>query len=358
MPKPIIKRNAVDYQPVEFEEFKPTRPKHVIPADAVQIEGAPEKSNRKAVEIIASKQVRASSQNVEICVDDFSDTPFIQAPTDGLDSLAPMEDADADSSVDAEQLAELRLEWEEEWRAKLELALKSASEDAHQQGYQAAKEELEEDLAKQKEVFSNTLLRFHETWENFIKRNEPLLLEIALEITQFIVDAPLPGRFSRITESTLSEALEGLSRDTPITLSLNPIDLMSMQETGVMQLIKDQFLTLRLDPQPALSEGNWIIQTPRQAIRKVSEELLMNLKGQFGLYEQAYTELETHVTQSGYDEAYIPPVTNVAVSTTRPAPITDQSESLQTLDFSPATSTADKKSLDYQSLPDALSADE
>ena len=71
-------------------------------------------------------------------------------------------------------------------------------------------------MAKAKADFAESLLRLQENWESFIKRSETLLMEIALEITQFVLDAPMPEKYAHATERVLAETLERLSGETPI----------------------------------------------------------------------------------------------------------------------------------------------
>ena len=340
MPKPILKKDSVQFKKADLEQFA-TRPHTVISSESVR-EIDPENkplSSRKNKSIIRNTDVRLRAERIEICLHDFDATEIALPDEPGLDSLlAPVEEVAQENKIDAEQLQRIQDEWERDWQDKLELAVKVATDEGIKRGYEEAQAELVQQREKIKEEFNTSLKQFQESWDNYIKRSETLLLRIALEITQFIVDIPLPGHYSDITERILNETLDQLSRDTPLTLSLNPLDLLRMQESGVMELIKEQFSGIRWDPQPNLKEGNWIIQTPRQAIRRITDELLDNLKNQFGLSDHPSNEVEISSTLPGYDLDYIPPVTNVAVSTTQ-IPLQLDQDQIQNVVFSPATST-------------------
>ena len=338
MPKPILKRDSVSFKKAELESFTP-RTSGIISSESVrQIEPDEQlRPARKNNGIIRKSDVRLKAERIEICLQDFN------APTASIESELPLdplnlEEEENESTFNEEQLVQIQEEWDREWKIKLDLAVENAQQEGFQNGLAEAREELKNEHIRLKGEFKDNLMQFQESWDNYLKRSETILLKIALEITQFIVDVPLPGHFSDITERILNETLDQLSRDTPLTLSLNPLDLLRMQESGVMELIKEQFSGIRWDPQPTLKEGNWIIQTPRQAIRRITDELLDNLKNQFGLSDQSQHELEISSTLPGYDLEYIPPVTNVAVSTTQ-IPTTLDEDHIQNVVFSPATST-------------------
>ena len=339
MPKPILKRDSVSFKKAELENFAP-RVSGVISSESVR-ELEPENKPLQARNnkgIIRSDDVRVKAERIEICLQDFTKPAALAKEEVALDSLA-FDQEENETKFDEEQLKLFQEEWDRDWQSKMDLAIENAKQEGFQSGLAEAKEELKNEHIRLKEEFKNNLNQFQESWDNYLKRSETILLKIALEITQFIVDVPLPGHYSDITERILNETLDQLSRDTPLTLSLNPLDLLRMQESGVMELIKEQFSGIRWDPQPTLKEGNWIIQTPRQAIRRITDELLDNLKNQFGLSEQNQSEPEINSTLPGYELEYIPPVTNVAVSTTQ-IPTSINEDHIQNVVFSPATSTA------------------
>ena len=370
MPKPIIKRNAVRFESANLEEFS-LGPRSVIPSKSVDLIEEDENKNlhpRKR-SIIPGSDVRVQSQSIEICHFDFT------APQEESLQIAEPEqtqEANKDDSIDSEQLEQFRLQLEQEWAEKLAAAVDGAKEAAFEEGYARAKETFEKKAENSKREFEKGLDRIKESWENYLKRSETILMQIALEITQFVIDIPLPKQYTDITERVLNNALDQLGRETPLSLSLNPLDLLRLQESGMMDVIKDKFPALRWDPQPTLKEGNWIIQTPKQAIRRISDELLHHLKDQFGLVEHGQTDIEVHSTLPGYEIEYIPPVTNVAVSTT-PVPLTEQNhisgpvptttpiqfdhEQIKNVVFSPATSTTSHSSAPIPDLTDLPESD-
>ena len=339
MPKSILKKDIVNFNKVDLEDFSPPVPSLISSESVREVDsGEVQQPSTRKKTIISSNDVRFRAERVEICIQDFSNPEPLIAPEQTYNGLPPEEDDEEESAIGLEQIEALKETWNQEWQIKLDEAVEEAQKAGFKEGQEKAREELKKEHAELKESFSLNLKLLQETWDNYIKRSETILLKIALEITQFIVDIPLPGHYTDITERVLNETLDKLSRDTPLTLSLNPLDLLRMQESGVMELIKEQFSGLRWDPQPTLKEGNWIIQTPRQAIRRITDELLDNLKNQFGLVDQTH-ETEISSTLPGYDIEYIPPVTNVAVSTTQ-IPVQIKEKDLQNVAFTAATSTA------------------
>ena len=368
MPKSIIKSDSVRIERADLEEFT-TIPQPVIRSSNVRWtdEDEDRKALKKSRNIIPNTDVRVQSERIEICQFDFSAPQEPSSPPKSLEQEAHEEQ----ETINQEQLEELKAQLEEEWQKKVDQAVENAQKTAFEEGYNRAKEQYEKKVENSKREFERGLDRIKESWENYLKRSETILMQIALDITQFIIDMPLPKQYSDITERILNDALDQLSRETPLTLSLNPLDLLRLQESGMMDVIKDKFPALRWDPQPTLKEGNWIIQTPQQAIRRISDELLHHLKDQFGLLEHSQPETDINSTLPGYEIEYIPPVTNVAVSTT-PAPLNQQTtisspestsatldrdnQPVQNAIFSPATSTANNSSPDIPSisnLPDS-----
>lgn len=338
MPNYLLKRDALNLEPMEFEELSGHVSRVIRPA-ASDPKPAPVRARR----VIRSDSALLQADTVDICSTSFSDedTP----DTSGTGQATP-----ENKLVDAAELEALRKEWDLAWQEKIEATEKETRIEAFARGYEAAKEELQSKVDQSQKDFHAGLGRLQETWDSLIKRSETLLLEIALEIVEFLVDAPLPDRFTHATERALLEALELLSRDVPISLSLNPVDLLQLQESGILAHIKDQFPSIRLDPQTTLKEGNWIVQTPRQAIRRVSDELLANLRDQFGLSDSTYREIDLKPQPASQTEQEIPPVMNVAV-TTSPIPSADSLDALSNMAFSPASSTAKETTSDYLDLP-------
>ena len=354
MPKPILKRAHVKFKPASLEEFS-ISPQSIIPADSVR-EDEPQTGpvRPKHIPVIRKQNVQKIPKQVDIFVKGVRDE--MPLPSNTKEEIPEVLESHRQVTYSEEQLEELQNQWQKEWDLKLEISVEEARKESFEEGYNKAKEDLEEEVEKQKEQLAEGLRRLKDNWESFIQRSETQLLEIALEVTKFIIDAPLPNQLSNATHQILSETLETLSRETPITISLNPLDLLRFQEAGIMQLIKDQFPGLRWDPQPTLSEGNWIIQTPRKAIRRISDELLTNLKSQFGLLEQTSSDLEITSSQPGIDVEYLPPVNHVAVSTT-PAPRSIEESQLKNLAFSPASSTANNPLNDFQNLQNRTDTD-
>ncbi len=333
MAKHLLKSDSFSIEPAEFEELSYDSP-NVLRAYQRGRKSSPEVSKHPlSKNLIRHDAAREQPETVEICISPLFDSDVAEEQA--------TQEKERERAEEASRVAAIQQEMDKVWQIKLDEAVEKARSEAYGRGYADAKEELAQELNIEKAAFTYALNNLQGTWESFINRSETLLLEIALEIAHFLVDAPLPERFSKSTESALLEALEILSREVPVRLSLNPVDFLRLQESGLTTHIEDQFATLRWDPQPTLKEGNWIIQTPRQAIRRVSEELLANLRDRFGLNENTQRDLMPRQKPATEDQ-HIPPVNNITVSTTS---MKNQQELdlSSTMPFTTATSTAPVK---------------
>lgn len=370
MPKPIIKRSSVQLENADFEEFVAQNKSIIRSSNVVEVSDEEELlPNKKKRHIIRGSDVRVQSEGIEICLFDFAG----ESHTPPLAGSAKEEIAlEEEEEIISEDFQEFQRTIEAEWQLKLENAAEEARKSGYAEGFNDAKQEYEKKAEQSKRAFESGLARFKVSWENYLKRSETILMQIALEITQFIIDAPLPKKYSDVTQAVLNDALDHLSHETPLSLSLNPLDLLRLQESGMMDVMKEKFPALRWDPQPTLKEGNWIIQTPKQAVRRISDEILDHLKDQFGLADHGQADIEVNSTVPGYEIEYIPPVTNVAVSTT-PVPLSEPlssdnlskppttlslaEEQLQNVAFSPATSTANGPSTGLSDLSEIKDSD-
>ena len=343
----LLKSDSLGIEPAEFEDLSND------PAKVIRAYKHGRKSNEEVSEHPLAKnflrQDATTEQHepVEVCMSPLFD-PQQEQPQE--------EPEEEEQAIAPDELAAIKQEWDELWQAKMEDAVEKARTEAYGRGYTDAQTTLTQEMNAEKEAFTDALKTLRTTWESFINRSETLLLEIALEIAHFLVDAPLPERFSKSTESAMLEALEILSREVPVKLSLNPVDFLRLQESGLSKHIENQFATIRWDPQPTLKEGNWIIQTPRQAIRRVSEELLASLRDRFGLNENTQRDLVPRQKPAAGESNKIPPVTNIAVTTTSMA---DQQEIdlSSPMSFSTATSTAAGLQQPRIKAPEAQEAD-
>ncbi len=325
----LLKKDSLGIEPAEFEDLSNSKTRVVRAYKHGRKSNEEVTAHPLAKNLIRQGTARAEPQPVEI---------FVSSLFDG-DAYPEPEEPDEEALIEAAKVAELKAAWDATWQTRLDAAVERTSAEAYARGYSEAQEALKEEVRQEKDAFIEALNTLKGTWESFINRSETLLLEIALEVAHFLVDAPLPERFSKTTESALLEALEVLSRDVPIRLSLNPVDFLRLQESGLTNHLEDQFATLRWDPQPTLKEGNWIIQTPRQAIRRVSEELLASLRDRFGLNENTQRDLVPRQKPQKRESGQIPPVTNIAVTTTMMAE-QQEIDLSSPMSFTTATSTA------------------
>jgi flagellar assembly protein FliH len=345
MPNYLLKKDTLNLEPLEFEDLSGDRPRILRALPQEEPEEAP-------AAVPAHKIIRRDSMRELGEIVDIFSTSLLDEDDETEEPVGAEEDDLYQTGLDPAELEAILAERDADWQLRLDAAIESARAEGYDRGFEEARGQLEAGFDKTKVDFVQALAKLQGTWEGFIQRSEALLLEIALEIAEFLVDAPLPVRFTHATEQALVEALENLSHDVPISLALNPVDLLNLQESGMLEHIKDQFPSIRMDPQPTLKEGNWIVQTPRQAIRRVSDELLTNLRDRFGLLDSVQRDLELNATSGQQDDRSLPPVMNVAV-TTSSIPQPGLLGLASTMAYSLSSSTAIDAPDEYLDLPEA-----
>ncbi len=215
MPNYLLKRDTLNLEPMEFEELTGNSSRIIRSSSAA--------SKPATIPVRARRVIRSESALLKADAVDITSTSFYDG---GSNAFGPDNANPENKLIDTAELETLRTEWDVAWQAKLDEAEKKTRIEAFAKGYEAAREELQSNIQQTQNDFHAGLSRLQGTWDSLIKRSETLLLEIPLEIVEFLIDAPLPDRFTHATERALLEALELLSRDVPISLSLNPVDLL------------------------------------------------------------------------------------------------------------------------------------
>ncbi len=178
-------------------------------------------------------------------------------------------------------------ELEAEWQARLEEAVArtraEAYEEGYEQGYVAAEAALQASFDQRKAMLEEDVARLQAAWKETMKKSEPLLVSLAFEMVKQLLDAPLPHDVRAVSARTLAEALEQFGEDTPIEISLHPDDLSRLQAYGLTDDLQAMHSGIRWVPNPDISMGDWIAQSPDAAIRRLKDDMLNQLKSRLGL---------------------------------------------------------------------------
>lgn len=67
-----------------------------------------------------------------------------------------------------------------------------------------------------------------------------MLVELALEVAETLLDAPLPESIRGVSARTLTEAVEQLARSAPLEISMHPVDFLRLQEQGVIAQLESR----------------------------------------------------------------------------------------------------------------------
>ncbi len=184
---------------------------------------------------------------------------------------------------DALDESALKAKLEAEWQQKLEVAIAQARAEGEAAGRAAAETEWRERLLQLQAEWADELERLRQAWYAYTRQLEPMLVEIALEVAEALLDAPLPESLKGVSSRVLAEAVEQLARETPIEISIHPVDFLRLQEQGVIAQLESRHAELRWQLNPALKEGDWVVQTPSAMRRNIRQELLQTLRQRLGL---------------------------------------------------------------------------
>lgn len=181
-------------------------------------------------------------------------------------------------SVDA--LLEARdREWEQHTKDQVE----SARQEAYAAGYHDASANLQSDFDEKKRELLEDLKDIRARWDDFLVRMEPLLASLSFEIAQTVLDAPLPPKVRSVATRAIAEAVEQMAGSAPIEILIHPVDFLRLQESGVVDQLESLHSGLRWEPRPDMKHGDWIVQSPSMAVRRLEDELLTSLKSRLGL---------------------------------------------------------------------------
>lgn len=286
--KTIIKRHEVGHRVTKVETGPPAEELAVrIPGWKVQ----PTREAPPVDELVSSTMVGVvlRSAQARLAVPYMMDDLDIE-PDFPLPELEPLVDETPEPLAEPEPLPEPDLRYDEleaEWQARLEEAVEGARAEAYKEGYEqgyvAAEAALQASFDQRKAMLEEDVARLQAAWKETMKKSEPLLASLAFEMVKQLLDAPLPQDVRAVSGKVLAQALEQFGEDTPIEISLHPDDLTRLQAYGLTDDLQAMHSGIRWVPNPDISMGDWIAQSPDAAIRRIKDDMLNQLKSRLGL---------------------------------------------------------------------------
>ncbi len=180
---------------------------------------------------------------------------------------------------------------EAEWQGRLEEAVERARAEAYEegceqgyeQGYVAAEAALQASFDQRKAELEKDVARLQTAWKKFLKKSEPMMVSLAFEVVQQLLNAPLPQDVRAVSTQALSQAIDQFGEDTPIEITLHPDDYSRLQAYGLTDDLEALNSSIRWNSDASIPMGDWIVQSPDSAIRRLKQEVLSHLKSRLGL---------------------------------------------------------------------------
>lgn len=201
------------------------------------------------------------------------DYPLSQEPERTPEDEPADEGDDASPDIDA-----LKAEWDAAWETRLEEAVEEARQAGFEQGSEAAQHAIQAEVDATMQTFLEAAGQFTGALQAYIARCEPLLADLAFQVAETLLDAPLPTHIKSVSSKTLSQAIEHLAADPPVDIALHPVDFLHLQETGLIDQLQATHERLRWHPDSKLKQGDWTVQSPQGAIRRLQDELMATLR--------------------------------------------------------------------------------
>lgn len=200
-------------------------------------------------------------------------------PAEAFEEAAPPVEAPVHAEIDVEAI---RAEVAALWQAKLEEAAARARENGYRQGREDAERATADERALLREHAAQEMEAMKAAWQAHLNAGESMMAELAFEIAETIVGAPLPDNVRRVSVRALREAVEALA-GSPVSVSIHPVDRLRLQETGVEEEMRAIVPELRFESDPLLNEGDWLVETDTSSVRHLRAELLDALRRRLGL---------------------------------------------------------------------------
>jgi len=144
-------------------------------------------------------------------------------------------------------------------------------------------QDLKEGIEDQKAFVQHTAERLSEQWTAALKEIEPALAAIAIDVAEAVLEAPLANLQRDATDRAIADAVDALAGDAPLLVTVHPVTLLHLQETGLAESLQGAHPRLRWEPDNTIAEDDWAASTPDAAIRRVRESMLASLRERLGL---------------------------------------------------------------------------
>ena len=210
-------------------------------------------------------------------------------PTFPLPEVEPVpveveeEEEETVDEVTAATLQRMHVEWEIRLEEEVARARNEAYEEGYEDGYVAAEAALQGSFEQRRKEVEKDITRLQEAWAAFLKKSEPLMASLAFDVARQLLDAPLPQDVRAVSAQALAQALEHFGKESPIDITIHPDDFARLQAYGLVDDIEAAHASIRWTSDESLAMGDWIVQSPEAAIRRLKEEMLTHLKSRLGL---------------------------------------------------------------------------
>ena len=218
------------------------------------------------------------------------DTRVFEMPFLGFTPVFPIQEPPPPPEPEAPapplpELVEARIEWEAEARISLQEAVEQARAEAFAAGHADAEAALRAEHEATRQAFSQDVERLQQSWRTFMQQCEPMLAQLAFTLAETILESPLPEAVKSLSTRTLSTAVEHLGGTPPLKISLHPVDLFRLQESGLADQLATMHPSLRWDANADLQQGDWAVQSPAGLIRHLRDELITTFRQRLGLQD-------------------------------------------------------------------------
>ena len=205
-----------------------------------------------------------------------SPAPFVFGPLDGTTAAGwPAADAAPSQADDAFEAGRQQ--------GADESAGRVAALEAETERLAAALAEAEQTEAERGDALRESAERLQALWAEGVRALEPALAALAVETAEAVLEAPLSDAQRAAAERALSGAIDGIAGEPPVTVSLHPIDLLHLQESGLAGALDETHPGLRWEADSALAEGDWAVSTADAAVRRVRTAMVAALRERLGL---------------------------------------------------------------------------
>ncbi len=176
-------------------------------------------------------------------------------------------------------------EIERRWSERLELARREARAEGVAEGRAEAGTAYEKELTELRRSFAADLQAVHQSWETFLRRAEPWILQLSFRVAGAILDAPIPDDVRRISERAVANAVESMVDGIPLEVVLHPVSFLRIKESGIYEQLSSNNGKLRWRTNTDLRQNEWIVQSQRAVTRRLESELIDRLQHELSLLD-------------------------------------------------------------------------